>query len=104
MVKVHLEYTFLKGASKNAVSFSLSIQLHIDDVNSLHKIKDTLQIGKVQIYRNVAVWQTSKHSELIDTLIPILNYTGLYTAKRFDYRDWAKAINLKNNIPSSWGE
>jgi len=86
-VKVHSEYTYLKGASKNAVTFYLSINLHIDDVAILHKIKDTLQIGKVHIYTSTAILQIVKHSELINTLIPVLDYTGLYTTKRFDYKD-----------------
>lgn len=83
------------------MTFYLSINLHIDDVAILHKIKDTLQIGKVHIYTSTAILQIVKHSELINTLIPVLDYTGLYTTKRFDYKDWAKGVHLKNNVPSS---
>lgn len=88
--------------NKNAVRFTLTIQLHIDDILVLQKIQKVLNIGKIITHKNVAIWQVAKHSELVNTLVPILKFTDLHTTKRFDFYDWSKGIELKNNVPSAY--
>lgn len=87
---------------KNAVKFSFRITVHIDDKKALEKIQETLGIGTIcNVGQTYCVFEVTKLDDILNVLIPIFDYTGLITAKRFDYEIWKEAVNIKAKVPSS---
>ena len=64
------------------------INLHIDDVEILYKIKEFLGVGKVVIGKSSAVYVINNTADLINVLFPILDQYKLLTIKYLDYQDF----------------
>lgn len=68
------------------------INLHIDDVEILYKIKDFLGVGKVIISKKSAVYIINNTADLINVLFPILDQYKLLTTKYLDYLDFCEVV------------
>ena len=64
------------------------INLHIDDVEILYKIKEFLGVGKLVIGKSSAVYVINNTADLINVLFPILDQYKLLTIKYLDYQDF----------------
>ena len=73
-----------------AVSFSFNINLHLDDIEILHKIANTLGIGKVKLVNNrySAVFIVNDLNEIIKVILPIFEEFPLQTSKNLDFICW----------------
>lgn len=69
------------------------INLHIDDVEILYKIKEFLGVGKVVIGKTSATYIINNTADLINVLFPILDQYKLLTTKYLDYQDFCKVVN-----------
>ncbi|KAF8572530.1 hypothetical protein K439DRAFT_1321906, partial [Ramaria rubella] len=78
----------------NQVHFIFKITLHIDDINVLHIIKNKLKIDNIYCFKHTASFQVHSFKEILELVI-IFNKYHLLTHKQLDYRDWKKAIELK---------
>ena len=82
------------------VSFRFSIELHIDDIDTLKYIRSKLNIGnEIAVYGNSCKF-TVIHKEDIYKLVSIFDKYNLNTTKYLDYLDFKKAFQLycENNI------
>jgi NADH-ubiquinone oxidoreductase chain 3 len=87
------------------VYFALKYHLHIDDINVLIKIKTELSllagkdIGRIYINKSDNACELSflEFKVLRDLFVPIFKSYPLRTSKFLDFKDWEKAILLKNN-------
>ena len=70
------------------------IVLHIDDIQTLYKIKDFLEIGNVHTNGNRCIYSIGKVQDLNNILIPLLDKNTLLTTKYLDYLDFKKVVNL----------
>jgi hypothetical protein len=68
------------------------INLHIDDIEILYKIKEFLGVGKVVIGKSSAVYIINNTGDLINVLFPILDQYKLLTTKYLDYLDFCKVV------------
>ena len=68
------------------------INLHIDDVEILYKIKEFLGVGKVVIGKSSAAYIINNTADLINVLFPILDQYKLLTTKYLDYQDFSKVV------------
>lgn len=92
------------GKTDTKVSFGYKISLHIDDVEVLKKIKLELsqlagkEVGSISISNSIprASLTFNDFSFLTCFIIPIFNAYPLRTCKYLDFKDWEKAINIKN--------
>jgi hypothetical protein len=75
--------------------FRFKISLHIDDVEALKYIRDTLQIGKVVLSqtRPNATFEVTNLSE-IEIIIGIFSKRSLNTTKQLNYLDFKRAFLL----------
>jgi hypothetical protein len=73
--------------------FGFEIGLHVDDINVLHFIQQTLQIGKVTFYRNMAYFRVGRREE-IKIIIDIFSNAPLNTTKQLNFLDFKKAFEL----------
>jgi hypothetical protein len=86
----------------NRISFAFSIFLHIDDLDVLKTIATTLGVGTVNTVKkgdslSKCSFRVRKLSDIENIIIPIFNYTGLYTNKNLDFQDFSKAFFISNN-------
>nr|YP_009744358.1 hypothetical protein [Xylaria hypoxylon]QIE13214.1 hypothetical protein [Xylaria hypoxylon] len=78
----------------SGASFRFSIELHIDDLNTLKYIKSKLNIGnEIAVYGNSCKF-TVVHRKGINILISIFDKYNLNTTKYLDYLDFKKAFHL----------
>jgi LAGLIDADG endonuclease len=70
--------------------------LHIDDIAVLYIIRDKLGIGIVSIEGKICSFRVHSFQVIVDILLPVFEKYPLLTHKQLNYRDWKKAILLKN--------
>lgn len=80
----------------NTFAFIFRIKLHIDDLNLLHFIKSTLNMGNVLSVKSSGVFWISKQKE-VQVLIDIFTHHPLNTTKHLNFVAWAKGFNLLQN-------
>lgn len=73
--------------------YPLLTQKHVDDINVLHFIQQTLQIGKVTFYRNMAYFRVGRREE-IKIIIDIFSNAPHNTTKQLNFLDFKKAFEL----------
>jgi len=75
--------------------FRFKISLHVDDVETLNYIRDTLQIGKVVLSqtRPDATFEVTKLSE-IEVIVEIFSKRSLNTTKQLNFLDFKRAFLL----------
>lgn len=76
--------------------FSLLINLHPDDVNTLIHIKETLGFGDVKVNGRLAVLRVNKQED-IKLIIEIFNEFPLNTTKHLNFLCFKKAWELYTN-------
>ena len=77
-------------------AFSFVIGMHIDDINLLHFIQESLQVGKVTTTQSVAYFKVIRQQELA-VLIDLFNSGPLNTSKQLNFLDFKKAFELYVN-------
>ena len=84
------------------IYLNFSIELHIDDVEVLYKIRENLGVGEVEISktRSSAIFHVSNFEDITSVLIPILKEFPLQTAKYLDFISFADAALIKLNSKS----
>lgn len=84
---------------KKVVKFNLRINLHIDDLGVLVKIKENLGIGEIYLVenKNQAYWRVIKLNEIQEVIIPIFDKYPLLTIKSLNYQYFKQALNIKLN-------
>lgn len=80
--------------------FKFSIELHIDDVEVLHKIAQTLGIGRVLENKNskTALYFVAKFEDITSVLIPIFQEFPLQTSKYWDFSCFLEAASIKSKL------
>jgi len=81
------------------VSLSFSIELHVDDIDILHKIVKILGIGTVFIgkTRSSAKFTVNNFEDIYSIIIPIFKEFPLQTTKYLDFIDFKDAATIKLN-------
>ena len=81
-----LNVAFFFNSSRSNYRFNYSIYLHVDDVAALEYIKNTLQIGRVNIYpeHNMATLNISSRKE-IEIILAIFSKYSLNTTNILIY-------------------
>jgi hypothetical protein len=76
------------------INFRFRIRLHIDDVDVLYKIQNKLGIGKVFLQKGISecIFVVSKFEDIKNIIIPIFNFTNLYTSKSIDFKNFCLAF------------
>ena len=90
--------TFFKNKLSNisSVTFRFTIELHIDDKNTLDTIKEKLNIGNdISVYGNSCKF-TVTHPKDICKLLEIFDTYNLNTTKYLDYLDFKEAFKFYN--------
>ncbi len=80
------------------VSVSFEINLHVKDINILHKIQEFFGVGSVtsRINKNICVYRVTKIGDLVKVIMPHFIKYPLLTQKYSDFILWSKAVELIN--------
>jgi hypothetical protein len=70
--------------------FGFEIKLHIDDLNELQFIQETLQMGKISFYKNMVCFRVGRQED-IKKIIDIFSIAPLNTSKQLNFLDFKKA-------------
>lgn len=83
-----------------SVNLKFSIEVHMDDVEILHKIADNLGIGKVTFSKTnqSAVFSVNAFNDITSVLIPIFQEFPLQTTKHLDFTSFLEASLIKLDI------
>ena len=83
--------------------FRFHIELHVDDINILHKIAETLGVGKVKLVktRNSAEFSVSVFEDIVRVILPIFQEFPLQTTKYLDFTSFSEAVQIKLRSQSS---
>jgi hypothetical protein len=94
---VDAEGNFSIKICNKTVNFRFTINLHSDDIEILHKIANTLGIGKVYLIknRNSAVYTVNNFNDILKIILPIFKQFPLQTSKNLDFICFSKAVQLK---------
>ncbi len=78
---------------------SFTIELHIDDVEVLYKIRENLGVGEIEIRktRSSAKFYISNFEDITSVLIPVLKEFPLQTTKYLDFISFEEAALIKLN-------
>lgn len=87
------------NSSWTSVSFRFVIELHVDDIEILHKIEKTLGVGWVNKHkiRSSASYYVTNLEDIVRVIIPLFQEFPLQTTKHLDYISFCKAVQLKLN-------
>jgi hypothetical protein len=82
--------------TKWKIKTSFEINLHIKDVDILHKIKSFFGVGAIylRVNKNIAVYRISKMEYLRDIIIPHFKIYSLISTKSIDFYFWCKVIEI----------
>jgi hypothetical protein len=67
--------------------------MHVDDINGLLFIQETLQIGKISYHKDMAFFRVGRQEEL-KKIIDIFSNAPLNTSKQLNFLDFKKAFEL----------
>ena len=86
----------ISNITKWKVRASFEINLHIKDVDILHKIKSFFGVGAIYLRsdRNIAVYRVSKIESLRDIIIPHFKVYSLISQKSIDFYFWCKVVEI----------
>lgn len=89
----------ISNLTKWKVTTSFEINLHIKDVDILHKIKSFFGVGAVyyRVNKNICVYRVSKLEYLRDIIIPHFKKYSLISKKSIDFYFWCKVIHIISN-------
>lgn len=91
------EGNFLITIDRNYVKLRFKINLHIDDLKVLQIIQSNLNIGRIteEKNRNRCSFIVENVSG-INTICSIFNHYPLHTSKKLDFKDFYKALLIRN--------
>lgn len=74
-----------------SIGFKFSIELHVDDIEILHKIAQTLGVGSVNLVktRDSAIFSVYKLDDIVRVIIPIFQEFPLQTTKYLDFTSFS---------------
>lgn len=92
---VDAEGCFHIGARKNVnyFGFTFIVSLHVDDIQVLYYIRDTLGIGRVRSFRNMATFEVNPITEL-EVVIAIFSKYNLNSTKHLNFLAFKEALEL----------
>ena len=90
-------FTIFSNRSWTVAGFRFHIELHVDDIDILHKIAETLGVGRVRIVpnRNSAEFSVSRFEDIIRVILPIFNEFPLQTTKCLDFNSFSEAVQIR---------
>jgi hypothetical protein len=93
-------FSIRPNKSWTSVNFLFSINLHVDDVEVLHKIAKILGVGVVKIdkNRNSAVFYVNKFNDIVRVILPIFQEFPLQTTKHLDFISFSEAVRIKLSV------
>lgn len=83
----------------NYIRFKFRIRLHIDDLQTLKYIQQTLGVGSIYIKEHECIFEVFKFEDILTHIIPIFSYAKLITKKHLDFLDFKKAVLIKEANP-----
>lgn len=88
---------FYISQGTSSVAFKFSIELHVDDIEVLHKIAQTLGVGSVKLVkgRDSAIFYVHKLDDIVRVIIPIFQEFPLQTTKYLDFISFSEAALIK---------
>lgn len=90
------EGNFLISVNNNSIRFRFKISTHIDDIQALYFIKNTLGIGQVNINnKDYSVFIVQDFDNLKNRIYPIFKNFPLQSNKRLDFDEFLKLLKLK---------
>lgn len=86
------------------MNLNFKIEVHIDDIETLYKIGETLGIGKVNKSntRTSAKYCVNDFKDITSVLIPIFKEFPLQTTKYLDFTSFMNAALIKLNSKGSY--
>ena len=94
-------FSIIPDKNWNSVSFRFSIELHVDDIEILHKIAKTLGVGEVKRDKyhrgNSALFSVNRIGDILGVILPVFQKFPLQTTKYLDYTCFYEAIQIKLN-------
>lgn len=84
-------------SSKNIITFTFSISLHVDDIRALNYIQRRLNCGNVYVTGNISSFNLRKLGDIKSNLLPVLEKFPLNGAKYLDYLVFKEAIGIKSD-------
>jgi hypothetical protein len=66
---------------RNYLRVIFRIRLHVDDIDTLFKIKEFLEVGKVSIHGSNCLFSISDINDIQRILFPLLDKNNLFTTK-----------------------
>lgn len=91
------EGNFLITLDRDYIRFRFKIVLHIDDIEVLNLIKFKLNIGSVTTDKNTCSFVVQDFYDIKNVICYIFNNYPLHTNKKLDFRDFYKAVLIKND-------
>lgn len=88
------EGNFQVWKDRTYIRMGFRIIVHIDDVATLHYIRENLGVGHVTTKGDRAIYIVSDQISLINVILPIFIQHGLLTAKLLDLLDFQKVMNI----------
>lgn len=92
-------FSILPQRNWASVGLRFTIEVHVDDIDILYKIKENLGIGNVVITktRSSAKFYVEKFEDINFVIIPIFKQYPLQTTKYLDFADFLDAAFIKLN-------
>jgi hypothetical protein len=91
------EASFGVIANKNRAAFTFSIEVHVDDIQSLEQIKKNLKVGYIMKLkkRNNVRYIVKNFDHIKNVIIPIFSKHNLCTIKALNFEKFRMAVNIK---------
>nr|YP_008964966.1 LAGLIDADG endonuclease [Annulohypoxylon stygium]AHB33525.1 LAGLIDADG endonuclease [Annulohypoxylon stygium] len=92
-------FSILPQRNWTSVGLRFTIEVHVDDIDILYKIKEKLDIGNVVITktRSSARFYVEKFEDINSVIIPIFKQYPLQTTKYLDFANFLDAAFIKLN-------
>ena len=93
-------FSIIPAQNWKNVSLRFTIEVHMDDIDVLHRIKDSLEIGNISNNKTnqSAVYFVNKLEDITSVLIPIFQEFPLQTTKYLDFSCFLEACLIKLKI------
>lgn len=88
-----------KSSNSSSIRFKFRIKLHIDDIQTLKFIQETLGVGTIYTNEDECIYDVFKFEDILTFIIPIFSYANLITKKYLDFLDFKKAVLIKQANP-----
>lgn len=91
-------FSIVPNKTWSFVRFAFNIELHVDDIEILHKIAKILGVGIVKrVGKNSARFSVFAINDIVTVILPIFLNFPLQTTKALDFACFSEAIQIKLN-------